>query len=452
MKAIKIASGVAISALAAAISAQAHAEGDTEFSWTATGSMEAVFVYDFEGETKDVDLDEEDDFDSQTAGEAWGIEVTNTVVHGPFSANIVFTADDASGDTDTADDNVSVAIEDLVVTDGAFSFGQLDSLVDATPAYVYDMDDSEDLSADDGIVAAYMEGQGATQAQIDAVLAAFGDLDEGADVGAAIRYTMGDLKVQIEGQNDYLVQEDTGFGDFGAETEGTVTDYGVAASYGGSMDALSYVVEAQVRASDDAVDSADPYTYLGAGATYAMDMVEVAAAVNRWSIPDLTSANGVEEGKKDAILEYGFSVTVTPIEAASLYVKGRDIDAGNTMEDIDDSAPQFADTAKFLFGGTYTVQQLTFTGEYTFTTLEEQGDEVLVEVAYADGPIGGYVSVELENFDADTANAPLFEAGVSYTQDNGVMYAADYDFRAEEEDAIDSAAINTLKLGASYAF
>jgi len=431
MKAIKIASGVAISALAAAISAQAHAEGDTEVSWAATGSMEAVFVYDFEGETKDVDLDQEDDFDSQTAGEAWGLELTNTVTHGPFSANIVFTANDASGDMDASDDgDFGIVIEDLIVTDGPISFGQVGSLVDETPAYVYDMDESEDLDDD---------------------FAAFGDLDEGADVGAGIRYTMGGLKVQLEGQDEYLVEEDTGFGDFGADTEGTVTDYGVAASYMGEMDGLSYVVEAQFRASDDAVDSADPYMYIGAGATYTMDMVEVAVGANQYTVPDFAAGGtSIEDGKKAGVLEYGFAVTVTPVEAASVYVKGVDLDAGNYLEDV--ASP---DSAAYLFGGTYTVDVYTVTAEYLYTTAEEFGDEVFVELAYADGPIGAYASVDLENFDAETPNAPLFEAGASYTQDNGVMYAVDYDFRAEEEEASDTDernAINTLKVGASYAF
>lgn len=447
MKAIKIASGVAISALAAAISAQAHAEGDTEFSWSAVGSMEAMFVYDFEGETKDVDLDEEDDFDSATAGEAWGLEVTHTITHGPFSGNIVFTIDDGEYDYD---------IEDLIVTDGAISFGQVGSLVDATPAYVYDMDDSEDLNSE------------SFEDSKPQIAAAVGDLDEGADVGAGIRYTMGGLKVQIEGLNDYVVDEDRGFGtgaadgfeddlDDDGDNEKIVTDYGVAASYMGEMDALSYVVEAQVRASDDALDSADPYYYIGAGATYTMDMVEVGVGVNQYTVADVVD-DGVADGKKAAVLEYGFAVTVTPVEAASLYVKGTDWDAGNYFADYEDdftNEVQSGDTAKFLFGAAYTVDVYTVTGEYLFTTAEESGDEVFVELAYADGAIGAYGSVTLEDFDADTAHAPLFEAGASYTQDSGVMYAVDYDFQAEGDEvggtAVNSA-VNTLKVGASYAF
>lgn len=83
MKAIKIASGVAVSALALAISAQANAaahEGSaTETEWSFTGSMEFLTVVDMaagavnrDGDATDtvidVELDEEDDFDEGAAG------------------------------------------------------------------------------------------------------------------------------------------------------------------------------------------------------------------------------------------------------------------------------------------------------------------------------------------------------------------------------------------------
>ncbi|MFG1495132.1 hypothetical protein ABMA57_00775 [Saccharospirillum sp. HFRX-1] len=414
MKAIKIASGVAISALAAAISAQAHAEGDTEFSWSAVGSMEAMFVYDFEGETKDVDLDEEDDFDSATAGEAWGLEVTHTITHGPFSGNIVFTIDD--GDYD-------YAIEDLIVTDGAISFGQIGSLLE-TDDYAYDMGDSEILIDEASV--ADIDGNGENDdAEVDL------ELDDGAPIDAGVRYTMGGLQVQIEGQNDDNAQNGT--------------DYGVAAAYAGSVDALSYRVDAQFRASDEAPDSADPYTYAGAGVTYTADMFSVKAAYNTYTAPT-TVAQVASSQEKETFAEYGFEVEVTPMAALTAYVKGQDLDASSVLVD---------DSMELLFGAAYTIDMITLTGEYTYTAAEEAGDEILANVTYTDGPMSAYGEVTLANFDAETANAPLFEAGVSYTQDNGVVYAADYDFRAEEADAVDAenaAAINALKLSAAYAF
>jgi len=145
----------------------------------------------------------------------------------------------------------------------------------------------------------------------------------------------------------------------------------------------------------------------------------------------------------DSILEYGFELNATPIDALAVYLKGQDIDSGSTFTD---------DSMKLLGGAAYTVDVLTFTGEYLFTDADN-GDEVFAEVAYASGMIGAYGSVTLANIDADTADAPLIEAGVSYTQENGVKYAADYDLRAEETGAtVNQGEINNIRLTAAYAF
>ncbi|WP_394168821.1 hypothetical protein [Saccharospirillum alexandrii] len=418
MKAIKIASGVAVSALALAISAQANAAAHegmaTETEWSFTGSMEFLTVVDMaagavnrDGDATDtvidVELDEEDDFDEGAAGDAWGLEAALSVVHGPFSGGFILTGDDES--------DVSVELDDLVVTDGAISFGQTGSLVDETHEYAYDMDDSGDSAA---------------------------ARSEGRDVGAALRYTMEGLKVQVEGSNRKDASGDgvvTGIDASAGDTQNS--DFGVAAQYMGEADALSYVAEAQFRTSSLGGDDDSPYTYFGVGATYTMDIVTAKFGLNQYSVT--TSADAHD----DAILEYGFELTATPIDALSVYLKGQDLDSGDVVTE---------EAMKLLAGAAYTVDALTFTGEYTYTDVESAGDELFAEVAYASGAIGAYGSVTLANFDADTANAPLIEAGVSYTQDNGVKYAADYDLRAEETDAIDTAEINRFRLTAAYAF
>lgn len=421
MKAIKIASGVAVSALALAISAQANAAAHegmaTETEWSFTGSMEFLTVVDMaagavnrDGDATDtvidVELDEEDDFDEGAAGDAWGLETTLSVVHGPFSGGFILTGDDES--------DVSVELDDLVVTDGAISFGQTGSLVDLTHEYAYDMDDSGDSAA---------------------------ARSEGRDVGAALRYTMEGLKVQVEGSNR---QDPTGDGvvtGINATTNPNGTDssdFGVAAQYMGEADALSYVAEAQFRTSSLGGDDDSPYTYFGVGATYTMDIVTAKFGLNQYSVT--TSADAHD----DAILEYGFELTATPIDALSVYLKGQDLDSGDVVTE---------EAMKLLAGAAYTVDALTFTGEYLYTDTEEAGDEIFAEVAYASGMIGAYGSVTLANIDAETGDAPLIEAGVSYTQENGVKYAADYDLRAEETDAtINQAEINRFRLTAAYAF
>lgn len=419
MKAIKIASGVAVSALALAISAQANAAAHegmaTETEWSFTGSMEFLTVVDMaagavnrDGDATDtvidVELDEEDDFDEGAAGDAWGLETTLSVVHGPFSGGFILTGDDES--------DVSVELDDLVVTDGAISFGQTGSLVDETHEYAYDMDDSGDSAA---------------------------ARSEGRDVGAALRYTMEGLKVQVEGSNRKDASGDgvvTGIDATGANGTDS-SDFGVAAQYMGEADALSYVAEAQFRTSSLGGDDDSPYTYFGVGATYTMDIVTAKFGLNQYSVT--TSADFHD----DAILEYGFELTATPIDALSVYLKGQDLDSGDVVAE---------EAMKLLVGAAYTVDALKFTGEYEYTDVEEAGDEIMGRVDYTAGAIAAYGEVTIANFDADTANAPLIEAGVSYTQDNGVKYAADYDMRAEETDAIDTAEINRFRLTAAYAF
>lgn len=398
MKAIKIASGVAVTALAAAISAQANAAahgGDTETTWSFTGSMEAAYTINMEagatnadGDTvdtvMDMDLDEGDDFDSATAGEAWGLESKLSVVHGPFSGGVIITGDDVSGDGP-----VTVELDDIVITDGAISFGQTGSLVE-THEYAFDMGDSNDD---------------------------FNGNSEGKDVGAAIRYTMDSLAVQVEGENTN-------------SENAAAPDFGLGAKYSGEADALSYVVDAQFRSSSLGGDDDTSYIYVGAGVTYTMDMVTAKAGVNRYTF-DGTDANDT------AAVEYGFELTVTPVEALSVYLKGQDFDAADEVED------DATNSMKVLAGASYTAGMITVTGEYTYTAIEDGGDEAFGEVVYTDGPLSAYADATFY-VDADPEVDPQFGVGVSYTKDNGVKYAADYDMQADIE--------SMLKLSAAYAF
>jgi hypothetical protein len=405
MKAIKIASGVAVTALALAISAQANAaahEGmSTETEWSFTGSMEFLTVVDMaeghlnaEGDEVtviDVELDEEDDFDEGAAGDAWGLEADLSIVHGPLSGSLGMQIDDGGAAT--------VEAGDIVITDGAISFGQVGSLVDLTHEYAYDMDDS-------------------------------GVNSEGKDVDAGLRYTMEGLAVQVEGTNRI---ESGGFATADATSANAATsDFGVAAQYTGEADAVSYVAEAQYRASSIAGDDDSAYTYVGAGVTYTMDMITAKAAFNTYTVT-ATDAND------ESILEYGFELTATPVEGLSAYLKGQDLDSGDTNTEF---------AMKLLVGASYALDALEFTGEYTYTDVEEAGDEVMGRVDYTAGAIAAYGEVTLKDVDGD-AQSPLIEAGVSMTQDNGVKYAADYDMQASSDF---NAEVNNIRLSAAYAF
>lgn len=435
MKAINIASGVAVTALALAISAQANAAahgGDTETTFSYTGSMEAVVIVDMvgtdangdEATVVDVDLDEGDDFDSATAGEAWGLEMEVGVVHGPFSGSV---------GVRTNDGEVEAFAGDIVITDGPISFGQVGSVI-STHDYAYDMGDSKtglsgretetvEIWNDDGD-GVIEDGEVTSEVILGDKTTLAEGLDEGAPVGAGIRYTMGGLKVQIEGRND----------------EGT--DYGLGVAYEGSADAISYVADANLRVSDQSPDDADAYMYVGAGVTYTADLFTAKAGFNTYNTPTTTAQ--LQSGEKESFSEYGFELTVTPMENASAYVKGMDIDAGNDT-----------DSMQLLFGANYTIDMIGLTAEYTYTAAEEAGDELFAEVTYTQDKISAYADLTLAELDAETSEAPQIGAGVAYTQDNGVKYAADFDFQAEGDEVNNvpvNDAENKLKLSASYAF
>ena len=127
MKAIKIASGVAITALALAISAQAnaaaHEGGNTEFSWNATGSMSYIYINDFENSRMDVDLNEDGDYDDKDNTEGFGLETTVSITNGPLSGDFEIVASDANDGS-----AATLQLENLKVTEGAFSFGMIDEL------------------------------------------------------------------------------------------------------------------------------------------------------------------------------------------------------------------------------------------------------------------------------------------------------------------------------------
>jgi hypothetical protein len=215
----------AVSALAAAISAQALA-ADTEATTSFTGAMDAQVILDMESatiadSTYDVDL-KEDDYN-------YGISFKFDVVNGPFSGSIGVKSDEGNTDFD---------IGDLVVTDGKLSFGQVGSF-DATDGYV------------DGVV-----GMSDSTDDTKAV-------HIGSDV--AFRYAVSDeMKVQLGGLND-----DAG------------TAIIPAAQYMTESGALSFAVEGQVKLSAVGAElDMDPEIFAGAGVTYASDMVTVTAGLN----------------------------------------------------------------------------------------------------------------------------------------------------------------------------
>lgn len=390
----------AVSALAAAISAQAMA-ADTEITTSVHGAVKFVTEIDLEGSVNadgddvseiDVYLDEEDDADD---GGNFGAYIDWDIVNGPFSANIEIAGEDG---------DATLSINDVMVSEGAFSFGQLGELND-TYEYTHLMGDLD-----------------------NDYFAAVGANAEGAPVDAAFRYTMGGLAVQLEG-----VQGPTGDGATGN------SQFGIGSQYMGEADALSYVVEAQVRASSLTPDGASPYYFAGAGVTYAADMFSVAAAVNTFSwSTDATVGDNIND---ESVLKFGAEVIVMPTEDSSVYGKGTMV--SNSLDGVDPSS-------EYVVGATYQIDAIGLTAEYYLIdagaplgAIDNGSDFFHGQVDYTAGAYDYYVSVEVYFDEGDGAD-PFFEAGVSTTTESGITYAADFDFQADLE--------TELKLTAAYSF
>jgi hypothetical protein len=222
----------AVSALAAAISAQAIA-ADTEATTTFSGGMDLYFVYDMESDvTAPVALDSHYDVDQTEDDYNYGIAMEVEVVNGPFSGSIGIESDEGT---------TAITVGDLIVSEGKVSFGQVGSLV-ATDAYV------------DGTVAMSDDTDEATHV-----------LELGDEIG--FRYMV------AEGANVQL----GGFEDNEAGGGSVV----LSGAYAGEADALSYAVDAQVGSSAAGAElELEPSIYAGAGVTYTADVATVTAGLN----------------------------------------------------------------------------------------------------------------------------------------------------------------------------
>lgn len=390
----------AVSALAAAISAQAIA-ADTEATTTFSGSVDAQFVYDLEAETKDVTLVEDED-----SGEGFDLQMDVAVVNGPFSGTIGL---EASDDLGGADDTVGAAVsfDDFVITDGKVTFGQVGSLM-ATDAYITDETPSAGTGLETGTADVtagftYMVMEG-LHVQLQNSKGSEEAIAAGANAASGA----------VEGDPNYVTYEN-------------FTSYGVAAKYEGEMDALSYVVEGEINGSDDAPDDADPATFVGLGVTYTTDMITAMASFNN----------------------YGGSDKINELQAkVSADVAGASVSVGyyepNLDADNDDEVQLEA---------SYDVTEaIGVSAGYIFTTAEKAGDEVTAGVSYAQDSLEASADVTLADFDADDADPMLIELNVTYTSESGVAYYADYANQADEAAAGVAAATNKVTLGAKYAF
>ncbi|MFC3853873.1 hypothetical protein ACFOSD_13920 [Salinispirillum marinum] len=221
MKAFKLASGFAVSALTLAIAGTAVAEATTEMSYT--GSVRVQTVFDLEAESRENQLP-----GYAAADEDWyNFNITTTVKHGPMSGKIrvgIHEDEKAGGSgwspTSVTNDknNGYVRVFDLRVDEGAVSFGQIGDIADTV---------------------------GKLEGLTDFDTAAETALDAGLGVKSAARYTVADLglKVQAEG-ND-------------------VADFGFAAAVHQDLGVAQVWADFQYREPDGGNSDVDAITGLG---------------------------------------------------------------------------------------------------------------------------------------------------------------------------------------------
>lgn len=378
----------AVTALAAAISTQALA-ADTETTFEYAGVVDVYMAHDFENEVSSVSYYDDAADDDDDAG--YGLSLDLTVTNGPFSGVIeIELQDDANGEP-------SLDVEDLLITEGNLQAGQVGSLM-STDEYTADMQ-------------------------------AGNTVDEAIGIVAGIKYMVAEgLYVQVQG-----TQAD----DADDSTE-TYYDYGFAAQYAGSVDALSYVVEAEIQLTDDqsydddgdevtadsTIEDQDEFTFVGAGVTYTADNFELIAAIN--------ITGGDEENT-----EFGISATTD--------VAGFSLSAAYTEYDSDESDNELIE----LYAG-YSVSETVTAGiGYDYDTVQDSGDTVYGSLAYAEGMVGAEVEVGMEHLDADDQNLYI-DAEVVYTVESGVEFYGEFDWNNGDYDEGDKE--NSIAAGVRYAF
>ena len=368
----------AVSALTAAISASAIA-ADTEWEFTFEGSMDAYTSIDIANHVnKDVALDDDDD-----EQEGWDLELDMAITNGPLSAGFYIDAGDEQ------DGEAVLELDDITVTDGKLTFGQVGSLM-STDDYL----DIEDTPIAEVVI---------EKDSVDEVL--------GVDAGFTYEVTEG-LLVQLQGSN-FNSADDAHY-------------YGLAAQYAGDMDALSYVVEAEY-VTDDAKGDNLPYLFSGAGATYSIDSVTAKGYVNYFGF----------EG--DLKFQYGIhaETTVAAATLELLYIEPNSEEKNDQEVELSASYPL--------------TDEFTVSAGYTYTTASD-GDEVTSGVEWAKDALTASADVTFSDFDAKHQDPILVELETTYTSELGVEYYAQYDIQASDTEAGVTSETNIVTLGARYAF
>ncbi|MHA7879884.1 MAG: hypothetical protein ACX931_08845 [Saccharospirillum sp.] len=410
MKAIKIASGVAVSALAAAISAQSFAaahEGGAETSATVSGDLKVNTVVDLENETRETSMP-----GFASPDEDWfNLSVETAIVHGPFSGDIVVglqngqedEADDAGA---RADDGYGrVFVDNLRVDEGPVSFGDIGRITDTAGLYEGLADQSTFIDEDEST--------------------RFG-------VAAAFRYSVEDLGLRVQ-------------------AEGNGGDFGLAAAIKQDLDVATFWADFQFREAvgNDGMDDAETAFGVGAQAT-PVDMLTLTAVYRNKSdrtLGDWNSAAGatVDEG--------AFAVHAEAMLTETISVYGMLVDP---FMDTDD-------TTVMKFGGSVGIDAITLSASYEALTHEAETYLITGKVAYAQDAISAFAEVAMSaedfsgsdggsSFNTSTDAGTEFVLGADYTTASGIVYGGEYTNTGEDFWDAGGNTTSEIELFAQYSF
>lgn len=366
MKAFKLASGFAVSALSLAVAGAAVAESTASVDFA--GSIRVQSVIDLEAETRSSQMP-----GYAAADEDWyQLTATWTVSNGPFSGKIRvgINEDEKAGGTGTGVGSVDpgtgvvtvtnndknngyVRVYDLRVDEGAVSFGQIGSIADT---------------------------RGKLEALTDFDKAGETALDDGFGVRAALRYTVEEfgVKIQSEGNDD--------------------NDFGFAAAVHQDLDIAQVWADFSYREAPTGGQD-DGVTAFGLAVEAApVDLVKVEAVFRQnGNIEDSAWAAKLTVNATDDISVFGQIASIST-ENERMAVRG---------------------------GAKASFAPITVEGWYAMDLTDgaEDSGVVFAKVSYAEGAISAFGETKMGLNDGEGLQ---FKLGGKYTTESGVEYGAEY--------------------------
>ncbi len=402
----------AVTALAAAISAQAIA-ADTESTTTFSGNVNVGSTFDLDAQTRDMSIIDSGD-------DGWNLDAEISVVNGGFTGSLSIEGNDG---------NASVSMGDLLYTEGAIMFGDVDSIV-TTSAPVDDMTSGTDYGVDKGF--------------------RYTNEDLGIKLQAEVGTTNydADLDGDVDGDDEDVA---------GYNTALTSTDFGLAAAYMGDFDVVTVAADLQYRESPLA-GSPDEALALYAGVKVVatpVDMLTVTAGYSTGH--DIAVANF--QDADSTIAQYGVRADVAVMENVSAYayysVVGEadaniKVGAEATFSPVKVEASYDVDAEEFWAKVSLAEEMEVSAGLMVGAYAEA---EYATDLTWVAGANTSYAITEMlkatASFDIDSDSETLLKAGLAYTTEGGAALTADYE---NESAAWDDGLSHKVTLKASYSF